>query len=336
MIKKYLSILLSYSLIFFISCSENDNKSEEIIEIVEPFEFSNATNLDQENQIEIVTWNIKRFPQDKKYSVPYVQSLLELWNADIYLFQEILDIYSLMKMVDQMDAYSYILSDEAAFALVYKSNNVTFNSKNELWANTSSRNDGDSDYNNNAQYQFAGRPPMENYLTWSSNSKSIDLYIINVHYKCCGDGLYDINDPGDETTRRHHASLLLNDYIVNNRSGDNVIILGDFNNIGEQNYTNPAISPFIDTLVYASAKHFYMMDHDILAGPNNKYSWQGWTSSYSPAHFDHIIITQPLFKYIKNSIVGVIDTPMETGFSSTAVSNTISDHQPVFISFTID
>ena len=66
MIKKYLSILLSYSLIFFISCSENDNKSEEIIEIVEPFEFSNATNLDQENQIEIVTWNIKRFSSRQK------------------------------------------------------------------------------------------------------------------------------------------------------------------------------------------------------------------------------------------------------------------------------
>ena len=333
---KYLYIVLSYSLLFFWSCNEEDNDSEQIIEVIDSFDFSNATDLNRNDQIEIVTWNIKRFPQDKKHSVPYVQSLLELWNADIYLFQEILDIYSLMIMVDGMDKYSYILSDDADFALVYKKEYVTFNSKNELWANTSSRNDGDSDYKNNAQYQFAGRPPMENFLTWTSNSKSIDLYLINVHYKCCGDGLYDIADPGDETTRRHHASLLLTDYIVNNRPLDNVIILGDFNNVGEQNYTNPTISPFIDTLNFNYAEHFKMADIDILTGLENEYSWQGWTSSYSAAHFDHIIITQPLFKYSESSIVGVINTPEETGFSPTNVSNTISDHQPVFLSFIID
>tara|TARA_B110000196_G_scaffold305458_1_gene303093 strand:+ start:1525 stop:2535 length:1011 start_codon:yes stop_codon:yes gene_type:complete len=333
---KYLYILLSFSLTLLWSCEEKDSTAEQVIEVIEPIVFSNATNLNKNDQIEIVTWNIKRFPQDNKYTVPYVRSLLNAWDADIYLFQEIEDNNSLKKMVDEMNGYSYILSDAADFALVYKREYVTYNSKNELWSNTSSRNDGDSDYTNNAQYQFAGRSPMENYITWKSDTKSIDLYLINVHYKCCGDDQYDNMNPEDETTRRHNASLLLTDYIVTNRPTDNVIVVGDFNNVGEQNILNPAISPFIDIVKYDFAKHFKMVDINILTGSENNYSWQGWTSSYSPAHFDHIIITKPLFTFSDNSTIDVINTPIETGFSLITVSNTISDHRPVFFSFTID
>lgn len=336
MLSKYLYIFIFFLFTLLWSCEEKKSTSDEVIDIVEPIDFSNAKSLNKSEQIEIVTWNIKRFPQDNKYSVPYVRSLLRAWDADIYLFQEIEDDNSFKKMAEEMNAYSYVLSDDADFALLYKNKNVTFNSKNELWTNTSSRNDGDSDYKNNAQYQFAGRSPMENYVTWKSNSKSIDLYLINVHYKCCGDGQYDNVDPEDETSRRHHASLLLTDYILTNRSIDNVIVLGDFNNVGEQNSLNPAISPFIDINKYDYAMHFKMVDLSILTGSENQYSWQGWTSSYSPAHFDHIIITKPLFTFSDNSIIGVINTPEETGLSKTNVSNTISDHQPVFFSFTIN
>ena len=140
--------------------------------------------------------------------------------------------------------------------------------------------------------------------------------------------LYNNLDPVDETTRRHHASLLLTDYIINNRLTENVIILGDFNNVGGQNTSNPAISPFVDNINFNYGSHFKMMDLNILTGSEELYSWQGWTSSYNPAHFDHIIITKPLFTYVDSSIIGVIDTPMETGLSLTRVSNTISDHKP--------
>ena len=336
MLKKYLNIFLFCSLSILWSCEKENNASEQVIDVIEPVEFLNATNLNKNDQIEIVTWNIKRFPQDNKYSVPYTRSLLNAWNADIYLFQEIEDNNSLKIMVDAMDDYSYVISEKADFVIVYKEQYVTYISKKELWEDTPSRNDGDTDYKNNAQYQFAGRPPMENYLTWKSNSKSIDLFLINVHYKCCGDDQYDNLDPEDETTRRHHASLLLTDYIVNNRSTDNVIVLGDFNNVGEQSSLNPAISPFVDVNNYDYAAHFKMMDLSILTGSENQYSWQGWTSSYGPAHLDHIIITKPLFSFSDNSIIGVINTPKETELSSTSVSNTISDHQPVFFSFTIN
>ena len=51
----------------------------------DPYSFPDATNLDQLRQIEIVTWNIRQFPQHST-TKSYVKSLLEAWNADIYLF----------------------------------------------------------------------------------------------------------------------------------------------------------------------------------------------------------------------------------------------------------
>ena len=304
----------------------------------DPYDFPNATNLDQLNQIEIVTWNIRNFPQHSS-SIDYVKALLEKWNADIYLFQEVSGSNAkkaeLIEMLNSMTNYSYVLDEESGnlgFALVYKTGNVTFVSKNELWSDTPNSNDGDGDYSNNAQYQFASRPPMESYITWTDGTKSMDLYVINVHYKCCGDDTYDSNDSGDETTRRHHASLLLTDYIINNRSTDNVIIAGDFNNVGDQSITNPTISPFTDTSI-ASSQSFVMIDEDILTGPSSGYSWQGWTSSYAPAHFDHIIINTPLFQYETTATMGVIVTPDETGTVPSTVADRISDHQPVFLSF---
>ncbi len=191
-----------------------------------PYELPNAVNYNIANQVEVVTWNIRQFPQHST-SVDYVKNLLEKWNADIYFFQEINSESSLITMVNSMPNYSYVVDEESGnlgFALVYKNEYITYNSKNELWADTANNDDGDSDYENNAAYQFADRPPMESYLTWTDGTKSIDLYVIGVHYKCCGDDSYDASDTGDETTRRHHASLLLTDYIINNRSNDNVIV----------------------------------------------------------------------------------------------------------------
>ena len=335
-------LLRNFLIIFFIiSCSgggessptdpDNGNGGD----TSNPYELPNAVNYNIANQVEVVTWNIRQFPQHST-SVDYVKNLLEKWNADIYFFQEINSESSLITMVNSMPNYSYVVDEESGnlgFALVYKNEYITYNSKNELWADTANNDDGDSDYENNAAYQFADRPPMESYLTWADGTKSIDLYVIGVHYKCCGDDSYDASDTGDETTRRHHASLLLTDYIINNRSNDNVIVLGDFNNTGSQSIVNPTLSPFTDQNNYDSATSFKMTDLSILQGPATGYSWQGWTSSYSAAHFDHIIINQSMFTVDATSATSVIALPTETGLSNSNVSNRISDHQPVMYRF---
>jgi len=335
MANKFITYL--FLLIFVISCSGGGDSSTNPIEDNgnqgNSLDFPNANNYGEIGKVEVVTWNIRQFPQHST-TINYVKALLEKWNADIYFLQEINSESSLREMVNSMPNYSYVLDDESGnlgFALVYKNDFITFNSKNELWANTPNNDDGDADYENNASYQFADRPPMECYLTWSDGNKSIDFYLIGVHYKCCGDDSYNVNATGDETTRRHHASLLLTDYVTNSRSDDNVIILGDFNNVGAQTISNPTLSPFTDQNNFNSASLFRLTDLETLNGGSSGYSWQGWTSSFSAAHLDHIIINDEMFIYQDDGVV--ISLPDQTGISTTNISNRISDHQPVLWSF---
>ena len=337
MVNKFIKYL--FLLIFVISCSGGGDSPTNSIEDngnqENSLDFPDANDYGGTGRVEVVTWNIRQFPQHST-TINYVKALLEKWNADIYFLQEINSESSLREMVNLMPDYSYVLDDESGnlgFALVYKNDFITFNSKNELWANTPNNDDGDADYENNASYQFADRPPMENYLTWSDGNESIDFYLIGVHYKCCGDDSYNVNATGDETTRRHHASLLLTDYVINNRPDDNVIILGDFNNVGAQTISNPTLSPFTDQNNFNSAASFRLTDLNTLNGSSSGYSWQGWTSSYSAAHLDHIIINDEMFRYADGNDASVISLPDQTGISTTNISNRISDHQPVLWSF---
>ena len=122
---------------------------------------------------------------------------------------------------------------------------------------------------------------------------------------------------------------MLTDYILNNRANDNVIVLGDFNNVGSQSITNPTLSPFTDHDNFDSASNFKLTDLSALQGPASGYSWQGWSSSYSSAHLDHIIINQTMFTLDATSTSSVISLPSETGISNNNVDGRISDHQPV-------
>jgi endonuclease/exonuclease/phosphatase family metal-dependent hydrolase len=269
-----------------------------------------------------------------------VKALLEKWNADIYLLQEIDDSDgkpAIQSMVNSMPNYSYVFDEKSqslGFALIYKNDYITYLSKNELWQDESnSSSDCNNDYLNCKLYMFAGRPPMETYLTWTDGAKTINLYTINVHYKATGDGVYMPNDLTHEATRRHHSSLLLTDYLLSDRVNDNVILVGDFNNVGNQNITNPALSPFTDEDNFDSASSFKLTDLSILLGPKSGWSWQGWGSSYDESHFDHIIINQPLFSYDATSSVEVINLPNQVGISTNNLRNRVSDHQPVIYRF---
>ena len=303
------------------------------------YEFPNAVDYGLSNQVEVVTWNVKNFPQAST-SDDYVKALLEKWNADIYLLQEIDDSNgkpAIESIVNSMQNYSYVFDEKSqnlGFALIYRNDYVTFISKNELWQDESnSSGDCNADYLNCKLYMFAGRPPMETYLTWTDGTKTINLYTINVHYKARGDGVYQPNDLEHEATRRHHSSLLLTDYLLSDRANDNVILVGDFNNVGAQNITNPALSPFTDEENFDSASSFKMTDLNILLGPKSGWSWQGWGSSYGESHFDHIIINQPLFTFDATSTVEVINLPNQVGISTNNLTSKVSDHQPVIYRF---
>ena len=92
MLKNINKILLS--IIFLLSCSGGgsspaspDDGSDNNGNTGDSYVFPNATNFDRENQIEIISWNIQTFPQ-LNTTADYVKSLLESWNADIYVYKK--------------------------------------------------------------------------------------------------------------------------------------------------------------------------------------------------------------------------------------------------------
>ena len=78
---------------FIISCSggggsaPTDSDGSGNGDTTNPYELPNAINYNIANQVEVVTWNIRQFPQHST-SVDYVKNLLEKWNADIYFFDK--------------------------------------------------------------------------------------------------------------------------------------------------------------------------------------------------------------------------------------------------------
>ena len=80
--------LFIFLLLAIFACGGGSSSPTDPGDGTDPYDFPNATNLDQLSQIEIVTWNIRQFPQHST-TKSYVKSLLEAWNADIYLLQEI-------------------------------------------------------------------------------------------------------------------------------------------------------------------------------------------------------------------------------------------------------
>jgi SAM-dependent MidA family methyltransferase len=71
---------------------------------------------------------------------------------------------------------------------------------------------------------------------------------------------------------------------------------------------------------------------NIAYGSSNNFSWPGWhQSTYNPAHFDHILITNELFDAFENEGSSIQTIRLEEYFDNgwTEYENYISDHRPV-------
>jgi hypothetical protein len=146
-----------------------------------------------------------------------------------------------------------------------------------------------------------------------------NYFIINNHFKCCGDGTIDFDDPSDEENRRYTAINLIKEYIDNNLPDNNVIVLGDLNDdIAESSSNNVFQEVLNDSVNYRFA------DLEIAQGNSSDWSFPNW-----PSHLDHILITDELFNSANNLEVQTIkiDEYLEGGWDE--YDQNISDHRPV-------
>ena len=266
-----------------------------------------------ENTLEIMTWNIEHFPKNGQTTVNYVIDIIEALDVDILAIQEVDDINYFEQMIDGLSSYNGYLESVsfAGLAYIYKPDVIQINSIYEI-------------YTTSEYWNYFPRSPMVMDLKFM-NQRYI---IINNHLKCCGDGILDINNTNDEETRRYFASNLLKEYVDTNFSDENVIVLGDLNDILSDAPQNNAFQLMLDDY-----DNYLFADFDIAFGNNSEWSYPTW-----PSHLDHILITNKLFNDFENISSDIqtikIDEHLTGGWSE--YDENISDHRPVAIKLIID
>jgi predicted extracellular nuclease len=153
------------------------------------------------------------------------------------------------------------------------------------------------------------------------------IIIINNHYKCCGDGIFNSGDSGDEETRRYQANLLLKAYIDENFSDENVILLGDLNDDISETAQNNVFQMFIE-----DAGNYLFADYEIATGTSANWSFPNW-----PSHLDHVLITNELFSEFENEESEVKTIKIDDYLSGwSEYDQNISDHRPVALKLNMD
>ena len=257
-----------------------------------------------DDALDVITWNIEWFPKNGNTTIEYVTEIIEYLDVDVIAIQELDDISSFNEMLNDLPDFSgyYESSWFAGLAYVYKNNTVQINDIYEI-------------YTTSPYWSPFPRSPM----VMDMNFMGENYIIINNHYKCCGDGNLNLNDDGDEEMRRYIANTLLKEYIDENFSDKNVILLGDLNDELTDNPSNNVFQMFFE-----DPQHYLFSDYEIAQGNSDGWSFPNW-----PSHLDHILITDELFSTNHHTEVIMIDDFMNGGFNS--FDQNISDHRPVAI-----
>jgi endonuclease/exonuclease/phosphatase family metal-dependent hydrolase len=253
---------------------------------------------------DLVSWNIEWFPKNNNTS-SNVQDILANLEADIYALQEIEDTTLLKQIVSNIPDYECYFKSSyyGGLAYVYNTNTIQVNSKYEI-------------FTSNLYWNTFPRSPQVLDFTFLGD----EYIIINNHFKCCGDGILDVNNSNDEENRRLQAITLLKQFIDDNFSSKRVILLGDLNDNLTDNADNNIFQDFIN-----DTANYLFTDMQIAQGNSIDWSYPTW-----PSHLDHILITNELFDDFQNfnSLVSVIriDDYM-SGWNN--YENNVSDHRPI-------
>ena len=260
-------------------------------------------DLNLEDGIEVVTWNIEQFPKLGQRTIDSVANIITSLNADIYCLQEISNLSMFLVLVEILDGYSYVASDATEYlnlVVLYKEDQFVVRNQSNLF----------TDY----MYEFAYRPPLRLEMTFLGQN-AIDFTLINMHLKCC--------DSGNGFDRRKASSGILYDYLnLSVEAGViNHIVVGDWNDDLSDMYSENSFNIFLD-------------DTDNYKYVNYDYANSGYNTAVSypsyPSFIDHIMISKDLFEEADN---GDIQT-MRLGDYISGYDQIISDHRPVVWRFT--
>ena len=259
-----------------------------------------------DSTFDVVTWNIEWFPKNGSITVDSVSKIIESLDVDLIGLQEVDDSTLCRQMIDNLPGYELFMDNVwfGGLAYIYKTSSVSVQSIYKI-------------YDTAPFWNTFPRSPLVIELVFNGET----FILINNHFKCCGDGLLDFDNPADEETRRYEASTLLKEYIDANFNSSRVIVIGDLNDIITDLPVNNVYQMFIDdSTTYAFA------DMSIAIGASSEWSFPGW-----PSHLDHVLITNELFTEFSNPN-SEIKTIMVEDYLAGGLAEydlNISDHRPV-------
>ena len=265
----------------------------------------NFPNLGSQDSFDFMTWNIEWFPKNGQTTINYVAEIIEDIDIDVIAMQELDDRDLFDQMISSLDGYAgyYDSSWFAGLAFIYNTETVQVNDIYEI-------------YTTSPYWNAFPRSPMVMDL----NFNGVNYFLINNHFKCCGDGSLDLNDDSDEEKRRYDAINLLRDYIDENLPNQNVIVLGDLND----DIAEPQINNVFQLII--NDPNYEFVDYHIALGSSSDWSFPNW-----PSHLDHILVSDELFEELAYSQVETIklDQYIDGGWNE--YDYNISDHRPVFM-----
>jgi len=298
---------LSISLLFLIfGCAENTlihkksllNACDYIVDSFDPINLTTSI-FNTDSTLDIITWNLELFPKNNSLTVDSLVTIIMRLNPDIIALQEIGHQDYFNQLISKLDGWSGERTNGSyALAYIYKSELII----NDIYEIAEL-----DDYN-------LTRTPMMLELTWENE----EIYIINNHYKCCGDGIIGSNS-NDEEYRRLQSVILTKEYIDVYYSQNNVVVLGDFNDELNDDIVNNVFTAFI-----TDDTSYRFVDLFINCSYFSYWSYPSW-----PSHLDHILITNELFDNVVHAQTIIAEDYFSGGWSE--YDDVISDHRPIGI-----
>jgi len=242
-----------------------------------------------DDEFEIATWNIQNFPLNGNT----IHSLIELipnLQVDLIGVQEIQNIAEFMDMADQLVGWSGVVEDingTIELGFLYRESAISnFGSTSKLFV-------GDT-------YAYT----REAVAVDVTHVNGMNVKVINIHLKCCNDGV----------ERRMDASRKLKELIDSNFNNDNLIVLGDFNEVlgNSSAFNNFSSDP----------NNYFFADQSISDGATSNWSFPSF-----PSHIDHILCTNEL----ANNFVSVHTFTLDDCIAN--YESVVSDHLPVVAVF---
>ena len=298
-----------------ISSLHNKDYTQQILEIEETdcpsyninakFNEFDVSAVGKDNLLDIMTWNMERFPLKGDTTMKAVAEIIQDLNVDIIGVQEVLKIGAFSKMMSWLPNYDFVISKHSSFleqAIIYKKNMFTVLGQDEPFAMD--------------DYYFAGRPPLVVDFLYHCGDVKKEICIVNMHLKCCGDGLY----------RRQQSMKQLHGFLKEkSKNGkDNIIVVGDWNDQLQDTGIYQSFSPFIN-----DQENFLFVTNRIVNDPNQQ-SYPSW-----PSFLDHIMIGRGYFDvFEKEGIVRSVNLDEWIG-GWEEYESIISDHRPILLSLPI-